>query len=81
MRQKAPDFLFHPIFDEAEALAGVSNRRLIDGSLALASLNRTCRDHRPDAAALTTVAFDQSGLRWFGISDLIAESRRASFIS
>ena len=57
-------------------------RHFIDGSLALASLNRTCRDHRPDvSAALTTVAFDQSGLRWLGISDLIAEPEGPTFIS
>jgi hypothetical protein len=29
MRQVAPDLLFHPIFDEAEALAGVSNREVV----------------------------------------------------
>src|SRR6202051_2312516 len=56
-------------------------RHFIDGSLALASLNRTCRNHRPDvSAALTTVAFDQSGPRWLGISDLIAEPRRTSLL-
>ncbi len=32
-------------------------RRFISGSLALASLNRACRDHRPDfSATLTTMA-------------------------
>src|ERR1700730_5228333 len=57
-------------------------RHFIDGSLALASLNRTCRDHCPDvSAALTTVAFDQSGPRWLGISDLIAEPEGPTFIS
>src|SRR5439155_26127472 len=57
-------------------------RHFIDGSLGLASLNRTCRDHRPDvSAALTTVAFDQSGPRWLGISDLIAETEGPTFIS
>jgi hypothetical protein len=40
------------------------------------------RDHRPDvSAALTTVAFDQSGPRWLGISDLIAEPEGPTFIS
>src|SRR5580700_9092112 len=29
MRQMAPDLLFHPIFDEAEALTGVSNREVV----------------------------------------------------
>src|SRR4029077_4193879 len=29
MRQMAPDLLLHPIFDEAEALAGVSNREVV----------------------------------------------------
>jgi hypothetical protein len=54
----------------------------LDGSLALASLNRACRDHRPDvSAALTTMAFDQSGPRWLGISDLIAEPEGPTFIS
>jgi hypothetical protein len=58
------------------------NRHFIDGSLALASLNRTCRDHRPDvSAALTTVALDQSGPRWLGISNLIAEPEGPTFIS
>jgi len=53
-----------------------------DGSLALASFNRTCRDHRPGvSAALTTVAFDQSGPRSLGISDLIAEPEGPTFIS
>src|SRR5216683_1296566 len=57
-------------------------RHFIDGSLALASLNRTCRDRCPDfSAALTTMAFDQSGLRWLGISDLIAEPEGPTFIS
>ena len=43
-------------------------------SLALTSLDHTCRDHRPDfSATLTTTAFDRSSLRCFGISDLIAE--------
>ena len=57
-------------------------RHVIDGSLALAPLNRTCRDHCPDfSAALTTMAFDQSGLRWLGISDLIAEPEGPTFIS
>jgi hypothetical protein len=53
-----------------------------DGSLALASLNRASRDHRPDVSAtLTTMAFDRSSLRWLGISDLIAEPKGPSFIS
>src|ERR1700692_2539042 len=57
-------------------------RHFIDGSLALASLKRACRDHSPDvSAALTTVAFDQSGPRWLGISDLIAEPEGPTFIS
>ncbi len=64
-------------------MSGLSPNPLhIDGSLALASLNRTCRDHCPDfSAALTTMAFDQSGLRWLGISDLIAEPEGPTFIS
>jgi hypothetical protein len=33
------------------------------------------------SAALTTVAFDQSGPRWLGISDLIAEPEGPTFIS
>jgi hypothetical protein len=45
-------------------------------------LNRAGRDHRPDvSAALTTVAFDQSGPRWLGISDLITEPEGPTFIS
>jgi hypothetical protein len=55
---------------------------VIGDSLALASLNRACQDHRPNVSAtLTTVAFDHSSLRWFGISDLIAEPEGPSFIS
>jgi len=57
-------------------------RHFIDGSLALASLNHACRDHRPDVSAtLTTIAFDHSSLRWLGIDDLIAEPEGPSFIS
>ena len=57
-------------------------RHFIDGLLALASLNRACRDHRPGVSAtLTTTAFDRSSLRWLGISDLIAEPEGPSFIS
>jgi hypothetical protein len=41
---------------------------------ALASFDRACRDHCPDfSATFTTIAFDDSSLRWLGISDLIAE--------
>jgi len=44
-------------------------RHFIDGSLALASLDRACRDHRPGVSAtLTTTALDRSSLRWLGIS-------------
>src|SRR5262252_2259144 len=40
-------------------------RHFIDGSLALASLNLACRDHGPDVSAtLTTIALDDSSLRW-----------------
>jgi hypothetical protein len=50
--------------------------------LALASLDLACRDHRPDfSATFTTTAFDRSGSRWLGISDLIAEPEGPSFIS
>ena len=57
-------------------------RHFSDGSLALASLNHTCQDHRPDvSAALTTMAFDHSGLRWLGISDLIVEPEGPTSIS
>ena len=46
--------------------------------LALASLDLACRDHSPDVSAtLTTTAFDRSSSRWLGLSDLIAETRRA----
>src|SRR5262249_8818466 len=51
-------------------------------SLALASLDHTCRDHCPDfSATLTTTDFDRSSLRWLGISDLIAEPEGPAFIS
>jgi hypothetical protein len=50
--------------------------------LALASLDRACRDHCPDVSAtLTTTAFDRSSSRWLGISDLIAEPEGPSSIS
>jgi hypothetical protein len=57
-------------------------RRFCSGSLALASLDHACPDHRPGfSATLTTTAFDRSGSRWLGISDLIAEPEGPSFIS
>ena len=60
----------------------IAFRRFCSGSLALASLDRACRDHRPDVSAtLTTTAFDRSSSRWLGISDLIAEPEGPSFIS
>jgi len=38
-------------------------------SLALASLNHACQDHRPDVSAtFTTIAFDDSSLRWLEIN-------------
>ena len=44
-------------------------RQFIDGSLALASLNLTRRDILPTlTATLTTIAFDDSSLRWLEIS-------------
>ena len=44
-------------------------RHFIDGLLALASLDHACRDHRPGVSAtLTTIAFDNSSLRWLEIS-------------
>ena len=46
----------------------ISFRHFISGSLALASLNRACRNHRPGASAtLTTIAFDNGSLRWLEI--------------
>src|SRR6267142_4699447 len=43
-------------------------RPFCDGSLALASLDRACRDHRPGVSAtLTTTALDRSSLRWLEI--------------
>src|SRR5262245_60255418 len=57
-------------------------RRFCSGSLALASLDRACRDHRPGVSAtLTTTAFDHSRSRWLGIGDLITEPEGPSFIS
>src|SRR5580658_9232953 len=57
-------------------------RRFRSSSLALASLDRACRDHCPDfSATFTTIAFDDSSLRWLGISDLIAEPEGPTFIS
>src|SRR5215472_16457755 len=39
------------------------------GSLALASLDHACRDHRPGfSATLTTTAFSRSSLRWLEFS-------------
>jgi hypothetical protein len=49
---------------------------------ALASLNRSCRNHCSDfSAALTTMAFYQSSLRWLEVSDLIADPEGPTFIS
>jgi hypothetical protein len=46
-----------------------SFRHFISGLLALASLNRACRNHCPGASAtLTTIAFDNGSLRWLEIS-------------
>jgi hypothetical protein len=46
-----------------------------------ASAPGACRDHRPDfSATFTTIVFDLSSSRWFGISDLIAEPEGPSFI-
>jgi hypothetical protein len=57
-------------------------RRFCSGSLALASLDHACRDHRPDVSAtLTTGAFDHSRSRWLGIGDLMAEPEGPSFIA
>jgi hypothetical protein len=40
--------------------------QVIDGLLALASSDRTCRDRVPTfAATLTTAAFDDRSLQWF----------------
>jgi hypothetical protein len=44
----------------------------------LTSLDHTCRDHRPNFSATLN---GRSSLRWFGISDLIAESEGPSFNS
>ena len=57
-------------------------RHVISGSLALASLDLACRDLCPDVSVtFTTIAFDDSSLRWLGISDLIAEPEGPSFTS
>src|SRR6478672_6288138 len=46
----------------------VPSTRFCSGSLALASLDRAYRDHRPDVSAtFTTTAFDRSSLRWLEI--------------
>jgi hypothetical protein len=66
--------------DLAEHL--ISFRRFRSSSLALASLDHACRDHRPDVSAtLATMAFDHSRSRWLGIDDLIAEPEGPSFTS
>ena len=45
----------------------ISFRHFISGLLALASLNRACRNHVPASATLTTIAFDNGSLRWLEI--------------
>jgi hypothetical protein len=45
----------------------ISFRHFISGLLALASLNRACRNHVPASATLTTIAFDNGNLRWLEI--------------
>jgi len=57
-------------------------QKLLIRSLALASLDLACRDHRPDVSAtLTTTAFGRSSSRWLGIGDLIADPEGPTFIS
>jgi hypothetical protein len=47
----------------------ISFRHFISGLLALASLNRACQNLCPDfSATFTTIAFDDSSLRWLEIS-------------
>jgi hypothetical protein len=68
------------INDMFDAVGLISFRRFRSSSLALVSLDRACRDHRPDfSATLTTMDFDHSSLRWLGISDLIAEPEGPSY--
>jgi hypothetical protein len=46
-----------------------SFRHFIDGSLAFASLNHACRNLVPAfSATFTTIAFDDSSLRWLEIN-------------
>src|SRR6267143_3581032 len=57
-------------------------RHFIDGLLALASLNLACRNLVPAFPQRSpAIAFDDSSLRWLGISDLIAEPEGPTFIS
>ena len=55
----------------------------LDRRFACARLSQLCLpDFYPDFSAMfTTIAFDDSSLRWLGISDLIAEPEGPSFIS
>jgi hypothetical protein len=46
-----------------------------------AKFDQCHRDAWPGSGRITTMAFDQSGLRWLGISDLIAEPEGPTFIS
>jgi hypothetical protein len=55
--------------DHAGAGRLIRFRQFIGGSLALASLNLTRRDILPTlTATLTTIAFDDSSLRWLEIN-------------
>jgi hypothetical protein len=57
-----------PFDDKTTAEMSKKKLDLLRGLLALASLNRACRDHRPGVSAtLTTTDLDRSSLRWLGI--------------
>jgi hypothetical protein len=64
-----------PVIKRSKSFCGgFAHQKLLLRSLALSSLDRTCRNHRPGfSAMLTTMAFDHGRSRWLGISELITE--------
>ena len=74
--------LFAVVYVLFALLLSLSTGTLSARDADLASLDLAGRDHCPDVSAtFTTIAFDDSSLRWLGISDLIAEPEGPSFIS
>src|SRR5438445_13311182 len=66
-----------PVLTSSNPLSTLQ-RRFACARLSQSCLPESCSDF---SATFTTIAFDDSSLRWLGISDLIAEPEGPSFIS